>query len=205
MEGPWVPEQWMFQGAPFPGAALSQSVRPGVAQSQYFDLPLTQPITHGAPAAHFLHQPPVEGPWVPEQWMFQGAPPSQGTDVVQHQLDALGYPLHVLNHPGVPVSPAVNQYHLSQAAFGLPIDEDESGEGSDTSEPCEALDLSIHGRPCPQAPEWPGVRMTSFRIYKILQMRPKQRCRSVSPSIPPTDNTPDNKVNDIEFHTCLCL
>ncbi len=55
MEGPLVPEQWMF-----PGAALSQSVRPGVAQSQYFDLPLTQPITHGAPAAHFLHQPPME-------------------------------------------------------------------------------------------------------------------------------------------------
>ncbi len=46
MEGPLVPERWMF-----PGAALSQSVRPGVAQSQYFDLPLTQPINHGAPVA----------------------------------------------------------------------------------------------------------------------------------------------------------
>lgn len=210
------------------------------------------------------HPQPISS--ISHQWRGRGypssgcskVPPSQGTDVVQHQLDALGYTLHGLNHPGVPVSPAVNQYHLSQAAFGLPIDEDESGEGSDTSEPCEALDLSIHGRPCPQAPEWPVqeeggqdatevldlsihgrprprtpsglfkgkvakmsqalklegwwcqllftcVRMTSFRIYKILQMRPKQRCRSVSPSIPPTDNTPDNKVDDIEFHTCLCL
>ncbi|QCF50696.1 UNVERIFIED_ASMBLY: nuclear antigen EBNA-3A [human gammaherpesvirus 4] len=179
MEGPLVPERWMF-----PGAALSQSVRPGVAQSQYFDLPLTQPINHGAPAAHFLHQPPMEGPWVPEQWMFQGAPPSQGTDVVQHQLDALGYALHGLNHPGVPVSPAVNQYHLSQAAFGLPIDEDESGEGSDTSEPCEALDLSIHGRPCPQAPEWPVQEEGGQDATEVLDLSIHGRPRPRTPEWP---------------------
>ncbi len=205
MEGPLVPEQWMF-----PGAALSQSVRPGVAQSQYFDLPLTQPITHGAPAAHFLHQPPMEGPWVPEQWMFQGAPPSQGTDVVQHQLDALGYPLHALNHPGVPVSPAVNQYHLSQAAFGLPIDEDESGEGSDTSEPCEALDLSIHGRPCPQAPEWPVQGEGGQDATEVLDLSIHGRPRPRTPEWPVqgesgqnvTDHEPRRVVVSAIVHMC---
>lgn len=129
-------------------------------------------------------QQPMEGPWVPEQWMFQGAPPSQGTDVVQHQLDALGYALHGLNHPGVPVSPAVNQYHLSQAAFGLPIDQDESGEGSDTSEPCEALDLSIHGRPCPQAPEWPVQEEGGQDATEVLDLSIHGRPRPRTPEWP---------------------
>nr|QAD64306.1 EBNA-3A [human gammaherpesvirus 4] len=205
MEGPLVPERWMFQGA-----TLSQSVRPGVAQSQYFDLPLTQPINHGAPAAHFLHQPPMEGPWVPEQWMFQGAPPSQGTDVVQHQLDDLGYPLHDLNHPGVPVSPAVNQYHFSQAAFGLPIDEDESGEGSDTSEPYEALDLSIHGRPCPQAPEWPVQGEGGQDATEVLDLSIHGRPRPRTPEWPVqgesgqnvTDHEPRRVVVSAIVHMC---
>lgn len=163
-QGPLIIEPQMFPVAG-DGRGGGGAWAPGVpaAPPQYFDLPLPHPTNQGAPSAHFFAQPPMATPWplTAEQQMFPGDPFSQGVGQVQLSPVAFGPPVYVEAmspgpmHPGTSVSSAVTQDNFSREVFEGYIEEAGGDEGSDTSEPDEALDLSIHGRPRPRTPEWP--------------------------------------------------
>lgn len=160
---PWtfITEQQMCHTGYFSqGADLAPA--PGMTGTppRHLELPAHQPVRQEAPEAYGHAFPHMSAPWplIPEQQSSQDPYVSYGTGSVQTPASASVPPLYVEApaftpaSPGAPLLPTVTQYHFSQAALE-PGTDDEGAEGSDPSELCEAIDLSIHGRPRPGTPE----------------------------------------------------
>lgn len=165
---PWqlVPEQQMYYGghsSQGTGVASAPVMTP--APPQYFEHLVHQPVRQPAPEAYGFAQPHMATPWpfIPEQQRLPGTYASQDASLGQIPVSTPASPVYgegpayAAAEPGAPLSFAVTQYNLSRATLGTDAEEEGTGD-SDASELCEAMDLSIHGRPQRRTPESMIVR-----------------------------------------------
>ncbi|ALF03211.1 EBNA-3A [macacine gammaherpesvirus 10] len=124
--------------------------------------PVSRPIGQQAPVIPASPQPPpMPGRWVfvPDQETLHGAyrrtPVSQSPSQMGAFVPVSGveFPPPEPTDSQAPVFFGVTQYNLDQASFDVDIEDVGSAEGSEASDSCAPIDLSIHGRPIPRTPE----------------------------------------------------
>ncbi|AAF78881.2 EBNA-3A [Macacine gammaherpesvirus 4] len=124
--------------------------------------PMSRSICRRAPVIPAPPQlPPMPGQWVfiPDQEPLHEASVRPRVSQGPYQMGAFRQVPRVESPPPEPTNThapsffGVTQYNVSQVSFDEDIEETESADGSEASELCDPIDLSIHGRPTPRTPE----------------------------------------------------